>query len=131
MRGRASQCGNGELLIPYRSSIAARVGTAAQHAVPPVDHDAVRVTGHFVPGAPAVDRVAALRQRIDRSFGEAALDMQRITRLAEREAAGQEPRYLDRFLNVETEIDHRRIELHLDLRLAVRAHATQHAPELA
>src|SRR5207247_11461408 len=91
----------------------------------------MRVSGHFVPGAPAVDRMAALRECGDRSFGEAALDMQRITRLAEREAAGQEPRYLDRFLNVETEIDHRRIELHLDLRLAVRAHAAEYAPELA
>src|SRR5881397_3770995 len=91
----------------------------------------MRVTGHFVPGVPAVDRVAALRECGDRSFGEAALDMQRVACLAERKAARQEPRHLDRLLNVETEIDHRRIELELDLRLAVRAHATKHAPELA
>src|SRR6266545_4673074 len=91
----------------------------------------MRVTGHFVPGAPAVDRMAALRECGDRTFGESALDMQRVACLAEREAARPEPRHLDRLLNVETEIDHRRIELELDLRLAVRAHATQHAPQLA
>src|SRR5918999_5433767 len=125
MRGADQQ------LVTDRRAIAARIGTAAQHAVPPVDGNAMRMAGHFVPGVPSVDDVAALCERINRIYREPPFDMQRVARLAEREAAGQESRHLDRFLDVETEIDHGGIKLELNLRLAIRAHATEHAPELA
>ena len=45
-----------------------------QHDVSPVDRDAVGVTGHFAPGIPTVDRVAAPFERI-RLRGLSAADL--------------------------------------------------------
>src|SRR4051812_44049924 len=53
------------------------------------DRDAVRVAGELVPVAPAVERMAAARELIDGLLRVARLDVQRVARLAEREAAGK------------------------------------------
>ena len=54
--------------------------------------------------------------------------MQHVARFADREAARQEARHLDRLLDVEAVVDHGQIGLQMNLRLAVGAHAAQHAP---
>ena len=96
-----------------------------------IDGDAVGVAGHLVPGAPAVDGVAALRERVDRRRGK-RLSMCSVSRASPSAKRPDRKRgSLDRLLDVEAVVDHRRIELQLDLRLAVGAHAAEHAPELA
>jgi CubicO group peptidase (beta-lactamase class C family) len=52
-------------------------------------------------------------------IGKASLQVQGVARFPQAEAAGQETRHLDPLLDVEAMIDHRRIQLQLDLRLSV------------
>src|SRR5687767_13912574 len=115
--------------IPNCRTVAARVRATAQDSARCVDRNAVGVAGPLVPGLPAIDDMAPPLERTDRVEGEAAFDMQGIARLAERKAAGQKARQLDRFLDIQAEIDHRGVELQLDLRLAVRPHTAEHTPE--
>jgi len=89
------------------------------------------VPRHLVPSAPAVEEVPSLRQRMHGIIGKASLQVQGVARFPEAEAAGQEPGHFDRLLDIEAMIDHRRIELQLDVRLSVRPHAAEHAPQPA
>src|SRR5438552_6698674 len=89
------------------------------------------VAGLLIPRTPAMDGMASLFKRAQCVCGKAVLHVQRVARLAERETTGQESRQLDGFLDVQAEVDHASIKLELDLRLAIRAHAAKHAPELA
>src|SRR5688572_33393723 len=86
--------------------------------------------GELVPVAPAVDRMAAALELVYGLAREARLDVQRVARLAQPEAARQPARPGERLLDVLPEVDHRDVGLQVDLRLAVGAHAAQHRPEL-
>src|SRR5262249_3044427 len=117
-------------LAANRLAVAPWIGAAPQHPRLRIDRDAVGVSGAFVPVGPPVDDVAAPRQLGDRRLGKTTLDVQRVARLEEAEAARQETRHVERLLDVEAMIDQRAVDLHVDLRLAVGAHAAQHAPKL-
>src|SRR5260370_37011368 len=86
--------------IPDRRPVAPRIGAANQKAAAEIDRDAVRVAGIFVPVAPLVHQVAAALQLGDGRGWHAALDVQRVARLAAGEAAAQEARRLERLLDV-------------------------------
>src|SRR5579883_3492398 len=101
-------------LIPDRRPVAPRVGAADAQAAPRIDDDAVGVTGIFVPVAPAVQQVASALQRIERGGRHAALDVERVARLADREPAAQEAGALQRLLDVAAVVDHGEIGLQVD-----------------
>src|SRR5512139_2030954 len=61
---------------------------------------------------------------------KARLDMQCVAFLEEAEAARQEARHVERLLNIEATVEQGAIDLHMDLRLAVGAHAAQNRPQL-
>src|SRR5688572_4894291 len=82
----------------------------------------------LVPVAPAVEQVAATLQLGNGLAGKARLYVQRVARLEESEAARQEARHVERLLDVEPMVDHRAVDLHVDLRLAVGAHAAYGGP---
>src|SRR5688500_20252793 len=88
------------------------------------------MAGELVPVAPAIDRMAAALELVDGLAREARLDVQRVARLAQAEAARQPARPGERLLDVLPEVDHRDVGLQVDLRLAVGAHAAQYCPEL-
>jgi len=73
--------------------------------------------------------VAATLERVDRGARIAGLDVQRVAGLAEREASRKPARHVERLLDVEAEVDHGDVGLHVDLRLAVGAHAAENRPE--
>src|SRR5947208_904563 len=107
-------------LVSYRSPVAARIRAAGEHTALAVDGDAVGVAGELVPVAPALQRMSAARELVDGFPRIARLDVQRVARLAERKTPGEPARQGERLLDVLTEVDHRDVGLHVDLRLAVR-----------
>src|SRR6185295_728459 len=112
----------------YSSAVTAWIITAGELAVV-ADGDAVGMPGELVPVAPAIDRVAAPLELVDRGARIARLDVQRVARLAEREAPGQPARPGDRLLHAAAIVDHRDVGLQVDLRLPVRAHAAEDGPQ--
>src|SRR6185437_14633243 len=93
-------------LVPDRGAVAPRVGAADPEAARRVDDDAVGVAGIFVPVAPAIQQVAAPLERGERRCRHAALDVQRVARLADREAPAQEARGFECLLDVAAVVDH-------------------------
>src|SRR3954469_18865570 len=89
----------------------------------------MRVARELVPFAPTIEAVAAALELRQRFGWVAGLDVQRIARLAECEAARQPARRGERGLDIEAVIDHRHVSLQVDLRLAVGAHAAERGPE--
>src|SRR4029453_3817410 len=83
----------------------------------------------LVPVAPAIEQVAAALQLGNGRAWKARFYVQGVARLEESEAAGQEARHVERLLDVQPMVDHRAVGLHVDLRLAVGAHAAQRGPE--
>src|SRR5258708_38549739 len=77
----------------------------------------------------SVDEMAAALELVDGAARIARLDVQRVARLAEREAAREPARITDCLLDIAAVIDHGDVSLELDLRLAVGAHAAEHRPE--
>src|SRR4051794_5352462 len=96
-----------------------------------VDDDSVRMPGHLVPWTPMIDDVTPALELVDGASRKARLHVQRVARLAEREAAGEKAWHLERLLDIEPVVDHRHVGLQLDLRLPVRAHAAEDAPKFA
>src|SRR5262249_49035587 len=112
-----------------RLAVAARVGAAREPAGRRIDGDAVGMAGVLVPVGPAVEQMPTALELVDGLAREARLDMQRVARLADGETAGQEARHVERLLDVEAVVDQGVVDLQMDLRLAVGAHATQHGPQ--
>src|SRR5262249_30217251 len=104
---------------------------AGAHTAFRVNQDAMRVAGQFVPVAPAVDRMSAPLQFVDRLRRKPSLDVERIARLTERETTGEEARRLQCFLNIAAVVDERDVSLQMQLRLTVGAHAAERSPEFA
>src|SRR6478609_9361820 len=73
--------------IADRRPVAPPVGAAHPEAACRIDGDAVGVARDLVPVAPAVDQVAAPLELVDRARREAGLEVQRVARLQEAEAA--------------------------------------------
>src|SRR5919106_5753589 len=114
--------------IAYRGAIAAGIESTLQNPI--LYCDAVRMPRQLVPVVPAIERMAAALELVDRRARVARLDMQRVARLAEREAPGEPAWHGERLLDVQAEVDHGDVGLHVDLRLAIRAHAAEHRPQL-
>src|SRR5688572_18397813 len=87
------------------------------------------VAGELVPAAPAVDRMAAALELVDRFPRKARLDVQRIAPFAQSEAARPPARPGERLLDILPEVDHRAVGLYVDLRLPVGSHAAEHGPK--
>src|SRR5581483_2652178 len=93
--------------IARRGAIAARIEAPGAHAALLVDGKTLRMPGEFVPIGPALEPVAAARQLVERLARETAFDVQRIARLAEREAAREPARRRERRLDIEPVVDQR------------------------
>src|SRR3981081_1603758 len=106
-------------LVAGRVALAAGVRATAEHAVL-VDRDGLGAAGHFGPVADERDLVTLRGESLARLLGEAALDLQRSTRLVI--PAG----LLDRFLDIQGVIDERDRELEVRLHLRVPAWRTEH-----
>src|SRR5712692_7726235 len=84
--------------------------------------------GQFAPVGPPVHLVPPPLELLDGRPGNTPFDVEQVARVADVEAPRQPARHLERLLDVEAEIDEAHVALHVDLRLAVRAHATEHLP---
>src|SRR5687768_7437697 len=116
--------------VAYRSAVASRIEAAGQKSRARIARNAVGMSGELIPIAPAIDRMAAALELVDRRAREARLDVQGVARLAQPEAPRQPARPGERLLDVLPEVDHRDVGLQVDLRLSVGAHAAEHRPQL-
>src|SRR5438132_13062675 len=84
--------------------------------------------GEFAPVGPPVHRVTPPLELLDGRLGKTPFDVEQVARVADIEAPREPAWHLERLLDVEAEIDEAHVALHMDLRLAVRAHAAEHLP---